>query len=207
MIYIINSLRDRWLPPIIIVMSILYIIAIHSTVFKLIPMVLIILFGLLQLPKVKELHHYLLVLGLLFCMLGDYSLQWFVIGLFSFLVGHVFYIFAFNLRRRKRPINKTIGIAIIVYGIIMAIIMINALIKGNESGLIFPVILYIIVISIMVWTAWLTKHIWLMVGSFCFLISDSILSLSLFVGSIQGETLLVMSTYYGAQFCFARSMR
>lgn len=207
MIYIINSLRDRWLPPIIIVMSILYIFAIHSTVFKLIPMVLIILFGLLQLPKVKELHHYLLVLGLLFCMLGDYSLQWFVIGLFSFLVGHVFYIFAFNLRRRKRPINKTIGIAIIVYGIIMAIIMINALIKGNESGLIFPVILYIIVISIMVWTAWLTKHIWLMVGSFCFLISDSILSLSLFVGSIQGETLLVMSTYYGAQFCFARSMR
>ncbi|MCR8659585.1 lysoplasmalogenase [Paenibacillus endoradicis] len=206
-VVIIKNIRDWLLPIVIIFMSSLYIFVWDSMIFKLIPMVLIITFGCMQLPKKKELHHYLVILGLLFCMLGDYTLQWFIIGLFSFLIGHIFYIFAFNLRRSKGIRNKSIGFIISAYAIIMAIIMVMSLIDGQKGGLIVPVILYIVVISLMVWTAWLTKNIWIMIGSLCFMVSDSILAWNMFVASIDIASLLIMSTYYGAQFCFARSLR
>lgn len=198
----------NWLFTIvIIIMGSLYIFVWDAMIFKLIPMVLIIVYGILQLPKKKELHHYLVVIGLLFCMLGDYSLQWFIIGLFSFLIGHIFYIFAFNLRRNKGESSKLMGLIISTYAIIMAIILVMSLIDDQKGGLILPVILYIVVISLMGWMAWLTKNIWIMIGSLCFMLSDSILAWNMFVTSIDASSLLIMSTYYGAQFCFSRSLR
>jgi len=203
---IINNVRNWLFPIVIIIMSSLYIFVWNSMIFKLIPMVLIIVYGLMQLPKKKELHHYLVIIGLLFCMLGDYSLQWFIIGLFSFLIGHIFYILAFNLRRSKGKRNNLMGLFISAYAIIMAIIMVKSLIEGQKGGLIVPVILYIFVISLMVWIAWLTKNIWIMIGSLSFMVSDSILAWNMFVSSVDVASLLIMSTYYGAQFCFARSL-
>lgn len=95
--------RKWFLPLLILMMSLLYIFFIPEDpfgvklLFKLIPMGLIILYAYLQFPADRRPSHWLLLAGLLFCMLGDGLLPiWFVFGLGTFLVGHLFYLAAFS---------------------------------------------------------------------------------------------------------------
>jgi len=88
----------------------------------------------------------------------------------------------------------------------MGIKLTEALQGNNESALIIPVIFYIIVIISMSWTAIMTGNMLAIVGSILFLISDSILAWNKFVADIEYSSILIMSTYYAAQFCLARSL-
>jgi len=174
--------------------------------FKLIPMWLIIAYSFTLLPTPRKREHWLLIIGLFFCMLGDYLLQWFVIGLSAFLIGHLFYISSFV---HSFTFTKPRFISIIiflVYGGFMGIKLTEALQGNNESALIIPVIFYIIVIISMSWTAIMTGNMLAIVGSILFLISDSILAWNKFVADIEYSSILIMSTYYAAQFCLARSL-
>ena len=63
-------------------------------IFKIIPMLLILLYACTNVGR-QDRYKSLILLGLFFCMLGDGLLIWFVIGLFAFLIGHLFYISAF----------------------------------------------------------------------------------------------------------------
>lgn len=205
MISIVNRWSKLVLPLLIFIMSSLYIFVFDSVVFKIIPMLLIISFAFLLLPKQKTTHHFLLLLGLFFCMLGDYTLQWFIVGLFCFLIGHIFYFFSFLLVKEKRKPQIWVSAIIVLYACAMGAKLIQSLLAGDDSSFIVPVIFYIVVISAMVWMAWHTNKRWIQIGSLLFLISDSILAWNLFVSNVEAATLLVMSTYYSAQFCFARS--
>ena len=69
-------------------------------VFKLIPMVLFILLALLS-TKRTDSYDVFICVGLVFCATGDYTLQWFIVGLTFFLIGHVFYIVAFTRKNTK----------------------------------------------------------------------------------------------------------
>ena len=65
-------------------------------IFKPLTMVLIITVGLNLLPEDIGWYHLALLVGLLFPIGGDVALMWssdkFLLGLVSFLTGHVFYI-------------------------------------------------------------------------------------------------------------------
>jgi alkenylglycerophosphocholine/alkenylglycerophosphoethanolamine hydrolase len=77
--------------------------------------------------------------------------------------------------------------------------------EQNNAGLVVPVLFYIIVISLMGWSVIMTGNTGAIIGSFLFLISDSILSWNLFVSPISYADILIMTTYYSAQFIIARS--
>lgn len=177
-----------------------------TMLFKLIPMWLIIAYAFTLLPRPRKREHWLLITGLIFCMLGDYLLQWFVIGLSAFLIGHLFYISSFVHRFTfTRPRFLTM-IIFLVYGGLMGFKLTEALQRNGETALIIPVIFYIIVIITMSWTAIMTGNTLAIVGSILFLISDSILAWNKFVADIDYSSVLIMSTYYAAQLCLARSL-
>lgn len=205
---------NKWiLPTLIGIMAVLYIFIIPSEpfvlkiIFKLIPMLLIILYAFRQLPKRPAPAMRLIVIGLFFCMLGDgFIAVSFVAGLGAFLVGHVFYLMGFIKMSR---INKTRLAALLPIGLYSFIIgrqLITALQTEGNDGLVIPVVAYMLVISLMALTAILTGNLWATAGSILFVISDSILSWNMFVSAIPYSDVLIMTTYYLAQFLIAGSL-
>jgi alkenylglycerophosphocholine hydrolase len=200
------------LPLIILIMSLLYIFLIPSEplavklLFKLIPMWVIILFAYRQFPPHRSRIHYLLLTGLFFCMIGDGTLIWFVVGLSAFLIGHLFYTAGFLGQWRYSTPRLLSIVPIAAYSVWMGIQLVSSLKSNGEQALIIPVIAYIAVISFMLWTAIMTGNRYAMVGSLLFVISDSILSWNMFVANIRYSDIWIMTTYYAAQFLIARSI-
>lgn len=172
-------------------------------IFKLIPMVLIILFALW--PPIRSTKYYTLIcIGLIFCAIGDYTLQWFIIGLTSFLIGHIFYIAAFSEGRERVPgIVKAI---LLIYGASMAIWMCSTLFSREETILAIAVFAYISVILAMGWMSFRTGTLFAKIGAISFIASDSILAINKFILDVPYSHQFIMFTYYGAQIFIALSI-
>lgn len=205
---------NKWmLPTLIGIMAALYIWIIPTEplalkiVFKLIPMLLIIFYAFRQLPAKPAPAMCLIVIGLFFCMLGDgFIAVSFVAGLGSFLIGHVFYLMGFI---NMSSMNKTRFAALLpiaLYSLFIGRQLISALQTEGNDGLVIPVVAYMLVISLMALTAILTGNLWATAGSILFVISDSILSWNMFVSAIPYSDVLIMTTYYSAQFLIAGSL-
>lgn len=174
-------------------------------VFKLIPMLLIILLVILsKAPNVKTYKGYVLI-GLIFCAIGDYTLQWFIVGLISFLIGHLFYIRAFSTTK-EQEVPLIAKILLIIYGLVMALVIAGALIQSENMVLAIAVLCYIFVILTMGWTSFRTGSKFAMIGAFLFIISDSVLAVNKFVVPVDFSHQLIMTTYYGAQIFLALSI-
>lgn len=172
---------------------------------KIVPLLCFILFIILLPPTLNSPFKNWLTYGLLFCMFGDATLHWFLVGLFFFLVGHICYIIAFLKIKVVSP-SKVAMLLLLFYGIIIAAWVVGNIFKSGNALLTIGVIIYIAVILTMVWAALQTQQTTLIMGALLFLISDSILALNMFVTSIDHSTLLIMSTYYTAQFMFTISV-
>lgn len=201
------------LPALIVVMSILYIFIIPGEpqaaklLFKLIPMWLIIAYGCLQMPSNRKSCHWVIWIGLFFCMLGDGLLGWFVVGLSAFLIGHLFYLTGFIGRWRYSKMRFSTIVPILLYAAFMSWQLIQALIRDGDASLIAPILVYILVISLMTWSAIMTGNKLAAAGSILFAASDSILSWNMFVSEVAFAEPLIMITYYAAQFFIASSLR
>lgn len=201
------------LPALIVVMGILYIFVIPGEpeavkiLFKLIPMWLIIAYGYLHMPSSRQRCHWMIGLGLFFCMLGDGLLVWFTVGLFAFLIGHLFYVTAFISRWRFSVIRFFMLIPILAYASFMSWHLIEALIRADNYILAASVLFYIIVISFMAWSAIMTGNKPATAGALLFAASDSILAWDRFVSEVVFAGPLIMITYYAAQFLIASSLR
>jgi len=174
-------------------------------IFKVIPMLLIII--LAALPKNLGVKKYqlLIIIGLVFCMVGDYTLQWFLIGLSSFLIGHIFYIFAF-LSTNERQVPTWAKIVLLVYGVSMAVWIAGTVFSSGEVVLGIAVIAYISVILTMGWTAIRTGSTLATIGALLFISSDSYLAINKFVMPLPFSHEVIMLTYYGAQILIALSI-
>ncbi|MUT66518.1 lysoplasmalogenase [Paenibacillus sp. NEAU-GSW1] len=194
-------------------MSVLYIFVIPNDpfavklLFKLIPMWLMIGYAYLQFPAESKRSHWLLLTGLFFCMLGDGLLVWFVVGLTAFLIGHLFYLFAFLSVWRFSWIRLSALVPLVAYGAWMCSNLVPALQDSGDQALIIPVLVYVVVIMLMCWSAIMTGNKLAILGSVLFVISDSVLSWNMFVSDITYSSIYIMATYYGAQFLIARSTR
>ncbi|MGD6958316.1 lysoplasmalogenase [Rossellomorea aquimaris] len=205
---------NKWiLPTLIGIMAALYIFIIPQEplalkiVFKLIPMLLIILYAFRQLPAKPASAMRLIIIGLFFCMLGDgFIAVSFVAGLGVFLMGHVFYLMGFIKMSRLKMTRLAALLPIGLYSFIIGRQLITALQTEGNDGLVIPVIAYMLVISLMALTAILTENLWATAGSILFVISDSILSWNMFVSAIPYSDVLIMTTYYSAQFLIAKSL-
>lgn len=144
--------------------------------------------------------------------LPQYKDKFFLAGLASFLIGHLFYVFAF------------LSIAALPFWafIIAAAIVVSAYSVTSKLGCRYekmklPVLLYMSVISVMVLAAIFAAiatvavngplSILLILGSFLFMISDLILCFMYFNSAQRSWFCFVnLSTYYSAQLLFAMSL-
>ncbi|WP_391119061.1 lysoplasmalogenase [Psychrobacillus sp. L3] len=173
--------------------------------FKLIPMLLILVFAFLQSAGESNKYKILIMTGLFICMLADGLIYWFIIGLITFLIGHILYIVAF-CPIKTSTIPKWAAILLIAYGIAMAIWIAGTIWIKGETILAFAVILYMVVILLMGWNAFQTANKFAITGAILFIFSDSILAINRFIVEIPFSDTLIMIPYYGAQFLFAYSI-
>ncbi|MFL0583161.1 lysoplasmalogenase [Solibacillus silvestris] len=168
-------------------------------VFKLLPMIFLLVLAFLTKVHVKSPYYWLISIGLIFCAVGDYTLQWFIIGLSFFLVGHIFYIFAFRSTNQKNtPLYVKIFLAL--YGAVMMFWIAGSLLQKGDTVLAVAVIAYILVILTMGWTSFRTGSKFAVIGAILFIMSDSVLAINRFMFDVPYSHILIMSTYYGAQF-------
>ena len=154
-------------------------------------------------------------LGILFSLGGDVFLmlpnmdRWFVFGLVSFLLAHVFYIIGLNFV--LPPLNM-FGILLAIFIALFVAQIYRRLAAGlHASGkdrLRIPVLVYTIVISLM-WLSALqtifdanwqtTSSLLVSLGSTLFITSDIVLAWFKFVGPIKHGRLINLSCYHLGQ--------
>lgn len=202
----------KWLTIDILSASILYIFIIPNNpepvkiLFKLVPMLLIIYMAFSQYKASPQKAHVFILIGLIFGMLGDGLLRWFIIGLSAFLIGHLCYIISFFQQWNFSKWRAMSIIPISLYSFIIGSQVVTALEKNNNGSLMIPVIIYIMIIATMGWFAMMTNQKLIIIGAGLFLISDSLLAWNRFVDNLGGMSVLIMMTYYAAQYFIARSI-
>lgn len=204
--------NNKYLFLIALIFSVIYIFFMPNTpsffmsiFIKIVPLLCFIIFVILLPSSLDSSFKNWLTYGLLFCMFGDATLHWFIIGLVFFLLGHICYVIAFLKIKIIAP-SKIAMLLLLFYGVIMAAWIVGNILRSGNALLTASIIFYIAVILTMVWAALQTKRPTIIMGAILFLISDSILALNMFVTSIDHPTLLIMSTYYIAQFLFTISV-
>ncbi|WP_025783362.1 lysoplasmalogenase [Sporosarcina sp. D27] len=172
---------------------------------KLVPMMLIILYAARNTSLVSPLYKKIVLIGLAVSMVADAAIYWFMAGLATFLVAHLFYIAAFRTARRK-SVPLIAAIPLILYGIFMVFWIAVPQIASGEVVLGVAIIAYMGVILLMGWEAIRTRLPLVIIGALLFICSDSFLAIDRFVTPLPGRDALVMITYYAAQVFFAASI-
>lgn len=172
---------------------------------KLIPIGLIILYALFTRTLISVTYKRLIMTGLFICMIADGIIYWFLAGLVTFFIGHIFYIFAFQHASQK-PVPKWAGILLILYGASIAFWIAGSQFKEGEYFLAIAIIAYILIILAMGWMAIRTRLPFAIIGAFLFMFSDSALAIDRFIYEIPNRDAVVMLTYYAAQVFIASSI-
>ena len=170
--------------------------------------------ALLQPHPVPAYYHYLLV-GLIFCLIGDVCLalpqeKAFMGGLVAFLIGHIFYIFSFS---SLTQIDHWISAGLfIIFGLSALIFL---WLRPHLKSMLIPVLLYILVITVMASGAWAVFlkspfHVFgrglLSAGALCFYVSDIFVARDKFIKEEYRNRLLGLPLYYAGQFLLAFSV-
>ena len=170
----------------IIAMGIIYIFFIPADpvgfkiLMKLIPMALIILFALTTRPLFSRTYKRIIIGGLFVCMIADGVIYWFLPGLITFFIGHIFYIFAFR-HVAKKPMPIWVAAPLLLYGAGMAIWIAGSQFSAGQTVLGIAIIAYIGVILTMGWMAIRTRMKLAIIGALLFIFSDSVLAIDRFV--------------------------
>ncbi len=172
-------------------------------------MLFIIALPLLEVREEYSTYAFLIMSGLIFSLLGDlfllYPDRYFNNGLYSFLAAHILYILAFN-----QNVN---GYCIaIVLPILLYMVIVLKFLLPRLGAMKYPVIIYILVISTMVYSAWNTSIYFnnglglILVGAILFAISDTVLAFNKFYKKFTLAEPIILSTYFIAQLLFALSI-
>ena len=148
--------------------------------------------------------------ALFFSWAGDVLLMfqqnnsiYFLLGLSTFLIAHIFYIVFFNRLRVKENVRGNVWLLLIVavyYGSLIA------LLYSHLGGMKLPVLVYGVVISCMFMLAMHMLSIknkaagkWMMIGALLFVMSDSLLAVNKFYQPFKIAAVAIMITYGLAQ--------
>ena len=155
----------------------------------------------------------LLILGLIFCWLGDVLLMFeykdpifFILGLAGFLTGHIFYILYFSklsaVPQKLKEKKMMMLLPVLLYVLLLLYILYPSL-----GDLKIPVIVYAIVLTSMLSMAlWQSQKIdssiakLFIAGAISFVLSDSLLALNKFYHPFKAAGFLIMFTYCLAQY-------
>ena len=150
------------------------------------------------------------VIALGLCLEGDIALMpvvdKFVVGLASFLVGHLVFIILFV--QYGMPHLWLGGIALLSVAVLVATVG-RRIVQGAtaaDSALRLPVLAYLTIISATVVCGWATGRGWVIAGTTLFVVSDSLLGWRQFVRERTWMSVAVMVTYHGAIASLALSL-
>ena len=154
--------------------------------------------------------------ALLFSLTGDVllifqstSASFFIYGLVSFLMAHIFYIIAFNIIRNQNDIGIKAALLLPITAYYFLLIY---LLFTHLGGLKVPVMVYGIVISAMLFVAlhllYKRKKVnqYIVIGAILFVASDSLLAINKFYQAFELAGVLIMLTYSLAQYCIIKGM-
>ena len=175
---------------------------------------LFVLAAILQ-PHPIPVFYYLILAGLIFCLMGDVFLalpeeKMFTPGLGAFLTGHVFYIIAFN---SLTGFSQWFSWQPLVVVIISAAVF--TWLRPRLGHMRWPVFLYVVVITIMVAGAWavyrysgcaLIGQVFILGGAVLFYLSDLFVAVDRFVKERYINRLIGLPLYYLGQFLMAFSV-
>jgi uncharacterized membrane protein YhhN len=153
-------------------------------------------------------------LGLLFSLLGDIFLlfpgdKMFLAGLVAFLLTHICYLFGF---RQQMLAPSAWSLVLVFFILLNAVRLLRRLVGSMRASgwnrLVYPVIVYGLVISLMLFAAMstLADHDWdvraaflVSMGAFLFWISDLMLAWNKFVSPTKGGRLAIVAAYHLGQ--------
>ena len=153
-------------------------------------------------------------IGILFSLGGDIALlfidRFFILGLVSFLLGHVAYLIGFNTPLPQTTTVWSIGLAIVIgLGSVRVLRRIVGSIRAKgQKRLVVPVIIYGTVITLMLLAAMLTLFrlewnataaLLVSFGAALFYFSDIVLAWHRFVSPIKNGRMLNIGMYHLAQ--------
>jgi uncharacterized membrane protein YhhN len=140
------------------------------------------------------------VVGFVCCLGGDVALlpavNRFVVGLASFLVGHIAFVVMFVLMGLDR---WWLGLIALVGVVAVANFVGRPIVAGarvTDPALVVPVQAYLAVISSMAVFGWATGNPWAVAGSSLFVLSDAVLGWRQFVAQRRWMPIVVMATYH-----------
>jgi len=157
----------------------------------------------------------LMISGILFSAIGDFLLMfaaqnenYFIMGLIAFLITHICYTTAFISQIfNSRPWNQHWGqlafsTLIVVYGAEYFILN-----HTSFGAFMIPVMIYCAAITAMGVAAVMRDlqnnkkgYFRVLLGALLFIVSDSLLATNKFVFAIDYEVILILGTYFAAQF-------
>lgn len=177
----------------------------------------IILFIPLCLTKKKLSFPILMLVGLTFSMIADILLDiHFITGAILFAVAHIWYIFSYSKVHKFHYIDLILGFCIMIPAILW--LSLSTMFDYGDVLMKVVVIIYAIIISMMVGKAignfinskkskqkgYLECII--MIGSFLFFFSDTMLLLNVFADFPKVVDVLCLVSYYPAQILLASSI-
>ncbi|MBM7587147.1 putative membrane protein YhhN [Bacillus pakistanensis] len=190
----------------------LYALKMRSTysmyILKPLTMALIIWFALLT-DGFTSSYGVWIVIGLCFSVCGDVFLMLpsdrFLQGLISFFIAHICYIAAILTETGGSPsiVSTTI---LLILAVLYFFILKPGIIKQSGKTMLLPVVLYIAVISLMLWEAVGIGQGIVFSAALLFYISDAVLAWDRFVRPFRLGHPIVMVTYFSAQYLFAYSI-
>jgi uncharacterized membrane protein YhhN len=160
-------------------------------------------------------YFYILLFGLIFCLGGDVFLalpqeRMFLLGLVSFLLGHVLYVVDFFY---VADVSQWTWVGCLVGLLVSGLVF--WWLRPHLGSMLIPVIAYIIVITVMVIGAWTvlgdTKlnyagRLVVFIGAVSFYLSDLFVARDRFLKSEFTNRLIGLPMYYVGQFLLAFSV-
>ncbi len=178
-------------------------------IFKPLTMLAIILLAFVNSSTPMNFYQQMIIAGLIFSAIGDVLLidsKRFVQGLLSFLLAHICFIVAFS------SVLSTPNLPSLVF-YVAYLLGFSAVLWKHLGKLKLPVIVYSLTLAAMSWLA-LSKTIehhnhhtfHAFIGSLMFVASDSLLAFDKFKAKFRFAEILILSTYFLAQFFIALSV-
>jgi uncharacterized membrane protein YhhN len=155
--------------------------------------------------KREEFHEMFIHFGLICSIGGDTALMFgdvfFVIGLASFLIAHIFYAKAFSLIAPRKAWLASIP----YFAYVVAFLFFLIPYTGEMRS---PVVIYSLAIAAMLWRAYIVsdkpKYKLVFLGALTFTLSDTILAINRFYMQFDEAQYVIMVTYWAAQYLIAK---
>ena len=152
------------------------------------------------------------VLALVFSWGGDVFLissDWFIAGLVSFLIAHIFYIIAYHKTGAASGVLKPLDIIkFVLYGIVLIWIIYPGL-----GEMLVPVLIYAwVLLGMGIWAhkrrgaTSASSFMLVSSGAILFVLSDGLIAVNKFTVEIPAERILIMSIYMTAQYLIVQGL-